>query len=479
MPGMTTMPILQSAPPANSNAKSLNGTLAPANIADKQRTSVSASDPRTANTGNTSSTDAISGGEPGNAPDSFADALERQLSQGIPRDTPTPDFVPLADLTLPVQPEPGLLTAASSQPVSVETLLSDLSDFVDRLSLHGSSPIPVSAGLGTATDLQIRSAVAEAAHISLKTLPVGTVEAIDVANTNAVSQVFDSDEDTPEEMSPDGLASIAPLIQSLQPNQTIAPVLEVAVEGERLAAARLPPMPVLPTSAIANPNMDMATASPTPPELLPKAATSAEFAAAQASLTEAASPEVSHSAAVEPERSFDSSLAVAQAVSQHRNSGVHAPASTPQAIQTPVGTHGWDGEVADKLVWMIGRQEQRAELVLNPPQMGRIEVSLSINDGQTSALFVSANPAVRDALEAGLPRLREILADAGVNLGQTQVGADSGNNAGNPSTNNAENRDNSGRGLSNNEKSPSQEVLRQLDAPQWLKRGNGLVDIFA
>ena len=240
--------------------------------------------------------------------------------------------------------------------------------------------------------------------------------------------------------------------------------------------------PALPAPVTPRPDMS-AEAAPTTTFEIPAeaAAKSAEFAATQPKLTEATSPQTSRSEPVETEKAFEAMLNAAQAVSQHRNSGSHAPTADNSSlpVHTPVGTQGWDGEVADKVVWMVGRQEQRAELVLNPPQLGRIEVSLSMNDNQTSALFVSANPAVRDALEAALPRLREILADAGISLGQTQVGADTGNNAGNSSTSNAENRDNSRRGLRNDELPPSNEILRQLDAPQWLKRGNGLVDIFA
>ena len=58
---------------------------------------------------------------------------------------------------------------------------------------------------------------------------------------------------------------------------------------------------------------------------------------------------------------------------------------------------------------------------------------------QATATFVSANPAVREAIENAVPRLREVLADAGVTLGQTQVGSDSPQQ----SANGNENGDNS------------------------------------
>ncbi len=50
---------------------------------------------------------------------------------------------------------------------------------------------------------------------------------------------------------------------------------------------------------------------------------------------------------------------------------------------------------------------------------------MTLNGDQATALFTSSNPAVREALENSLHRLREVLADAGVSLGQAQVGSES------------------------------------------------------
>ena len=145
-------------------------------------------------------------------------------------------------------------------------------------------------------------------------------------------------------------------------------------------------------------------------------------------------------------------------------------------IETPVGHQNWSQEVGDKLTWMVGKQESKAELVLNPPQMGRIEVSITLNGDQANASFTSANPAVREALESALPRLKEILADAGVRLDQAQVGTD----ARGDSTQNQERRDNSGH----NSKVVTGEFVPGL-APltsttnSWISKGNGMVDTFA
>jgi flagellar hook-length control protein FliK len=154
-------------------------------------------------------------------------------------------------------------------------------------------------------------------------------------------------------------------------------------------------------------------------------------------------------------------------------------AEQPQRIEAPVGSRQWDGEFANRLAWMVGKQEQRAELVLTPPQLGRVEVSLAINGEQATAIFTSASASVRDAIENALPRLREVLQEAGITLGQAQVGSESpqqppahkenGDNRGNAAATAHDARD--GRGM------PPGFAVNAPTA--WVSSGRGMIDIFA
>lgn len=94
-------------------------------------------------------------------------------------------------------------------------------------------------------------------------------------------------------------------------------------------------------------------------------------------------------------------------------------------VDTPVGHAKWGGELAQKVVWMATQQSQVAEIHLNPAHLGPVEVMLSISQDQATAQFVSSHPAVRDAIQDALPRLREMLAENGIQLGNVMVGADS------------------------------------------------------
>ena len=91
-------------------------------------------------------------------------------------------------------------------------------------------------------------------------------------------------------------------------------------------------------------------------------------------------------------------------------------------IAPPVNHPEWAGEVDRKLTWMVGNARHEAELVINPPQLGRIEVSLVVQGDQVSASFASPHQVVREALETALVRLRESLAESGIRLGDTHVG---------------------------------------------------------
>lgn len=100
------------------------------------------------------------------------------------------------------------------------------------------------------------------------------------------------------------------------------------------------------------------------------------------------------------------------------------PATGP-AVATPLHQLGWDADLGRQVV-MLARDTQSgmqtAQLRLDPPDLGPLRISLSLNDGLASAVFVSAHASVRQAVEAALPQLSQQLAQAGISLGQTHVG---------------------------------------------------------
>ncbi len=102
---------------------------------------------------------------------------------------------------------------------------------------------------------------------------------------------------------------------------------------------------------------------------------------------------------------------------------VATDAASPRLAPT-VGTAAWGHALGEKLVWMAAGTQQTASLTLNPPNLGPLQIVVNVTNDQATASFFSAQPEVRHALEAAFPRLREMMNDAGIQLGQATVSAD-------------------------------------------------------
>nr|WP_301288345.1 flagellar hook-length control protein FliK [Natronospira proteinivora] len=70
---------------------------------------------------------------------------------------------------------------------------------------------------------------------------------------------------------------------------------------------------------------------------------------------------------------------------------------------------------------MKGQGIDRAEIKLNPPHLGPLEIRVAVTQEQTSLLMSSQHALTRDALEQALPRLREMLQDKGLEMGDAEV----------------------------------------------------------
>lgn len=99
------------------------------------------------------------------------------------------------------------------------------------------------------------------------------------------------------------------------------------------------------------------------------------------------------------------------------------PAAGQPTLSVPqrVGAEGWGAGLGDKVVWVVGNQMRGAEIHLNPPALGPLEVRINITDGQANLSFMTHHTSVREAIEAATPRLREMLGDSGIGMGSVSV----------------------------------------------------------
>lgn len=112
--------------------------------------------------------------------------------------------------------------------------------------------------------------------------------------------------------------------------------------------------------------------------------------------------------------------------SQHAQlNAITAQASAASnALAHSVGSAAWNQALGEKIVWMTAGALQTASLTLNPPNLGPLQVVLNVTNDQATASFFAAQPEVRQALEAALPKLREMMNEAGIQLGQATVSAE-------------------------------------------------------
>ncbi len=104
------------------------------------------------------------------------------------------------------------------------------------------------------------------------------------------------------------------------------------------------------------------------------------------------------------------------------SASVQAGSPLPAPIDIAPGEEAWGRALGERVVWMLGRDVQSAEIRLNPPQLGPVEIRVALQNDQASVTFTAQHPFTREALEAAIPRLREMLGDANLNLVNVDVG---------------------------------------------------------
>lgn len=178
--------------------------------------------------------------------------------------------------------------------------------------------------------------------------------------------------------------------------------------------------------------------------------------------------------------SFSISSATAPVHTNAAATSPAAPVASSQAALTPeVGSGEWGKALGQHMVHMGKAGEHVAELQLNPPGLGPLKVTLSMNDNQVQALFVSAHSSVRAAVEAALPQLRSTLADSGISLGDTSVNSGSQQQPAFAQSQNGQSGQSGARGQPGYP-SPGASPLAAPSAEPPARRGNSLgVDTYA
>ncbi|QEY59047.1 hypothetical protein FXF61_07605 [Pseudomonas sp. C27(2019)] len=141
------------------------------------------------------------------------------------------------------------------------------------------------------------------------------------------------------------------------------------------------------------------------------------------------------------------------------------------AMQQP----GWTQQVTDKVMWMSSQNLKSAEIKLDPAELGRLDIKIDMSQEHTQVTFTSANAGVRESLETQMHRLRELLAQQGMQDVDVNVADQSQQQADAQAQELAQGRTGAGAGTDNGE-----EVQQQVTPLHEQQDGRlGLVDYYA
>ncbi|MDO6421012.1 flagellar hook-length control protein FliK [Saccharophagus degradans] len=85
------------------------------------------------------------------------------------------------------------------------------------------------------------------------------------------------------------------------------------------------------------------------------------------------------------------------------------------------GQPQWAGMVAERAASMALQNIQFAELQLDPADLGPVHIKVTTHQDQATVVFTSANQQVREALDQSLAKLRDMMAEEGMDLVDASV----------------------------------------------------------
>jgi flagellar hook-length control protein FliK len=220
-----------------------------------------------------------------------------------------------------------------------------------------------------------------------------------------------------EDAEASALAAAAAWMLGLPSDMRPAPTLKTALSGDAPATSRaLPAEKSLGGAKPALPHAPLADARLSGEAFSALAKNADKAPAPEAAPIDSAAADAPIPAETKATPAFTSALQAFQTPAA-------APKDAPAPLDKPVGQPGWSQDLGERVTWMADKNMQSAELHLNPPHLGPLEVRIEISPDQqqTNLHFITHHAAVREALEAALPRLREMLDTQQLSLGDVSV----------------------------------------------------------
>jgi flagellar hook-length control protein FliK len=102
-------------------------------------------------------------------------------------------------------------------------------------------------------------------------------------------------------------------------------------------------------------------------------------------------------------------------------SAAAAPPTAVPGAPVDLRSPNWQEGFANRVQWVVDVHVGEAHIKLNPPELGAVDVKISLVDDKTYVQLTTATAAARDELAHSLPRLRELFTASGLELGGANV----------------------------------------------------------
>ncbi|WP_235557222.1 flagellar hook-length control protein FliK [Methyloglobulus morosus] len=144
------------------------------------------------------------------------------------------------------------------------------------------------------------------------------------------------------------------------------------------------------------------------------------------------------------------------------------------AIARPISHPNWGKDLGEQIVWMNNKDLSAAEIRLNPEHLGPISIRIDVNkDQQASIMFTAQHLEVKEAIEASIPKLREMLVNQQLNLVNVNISQNSTTDQGRP-------QPNPFRTLSEHHEKGGEEVTgMEMNSLNQVVVGKGLLSLYA
>ena len=319
--------------------------------------------------------------------------------------------------------EPGLLSALM---IDLVTKSNDQTS-TNSADKEAITPLdsPIDSLKDPAIDVVIadvdQSVVTNAAQNVVSEVPVQTpVMKLDISDTNAIKSLIKLDADQQKLVMNDiasRINTVVPEAMSGNQQQSFIAALQAGVEefSKQLQQGREPGLSIKALIADA-----LGSAEVTPDKVSAQQLSQISSQLSQTlNLTDALRNSLSESSTetLQAARAEQGSVDVASRAESHKQSQLNQMLDKPANILRPEGQN----QFAEKIRWIVNARNSFAEIRLDPPDLGSVQVKVSTAGETATVSFVVQSQQARDALDQATPRLREMLAQQGIELGQSSV----------------------------------------------------------